>query len=294
MRVLVTGAGGLLGSEVVAWGAAHGQDVVGAGHAALDVTDADAVRSAVAERPIDWVVHCAAYTAVDRAESEADRASLVNVRGTEHVARAAAQVGARLAYISTDYVFDGTKRSPYRVTDEPRPLSVYGRTKLAGERAAGRACAEGPSPSPAPLIVRTGWLYGAGGRGFVRAMLERARRGERLSIVDDQTGRPTWARNVARHLFALMERGQEGVWHVADGGAATWLALAREACRVTGVEAEVKGVSTRAWDAPAPRPAYSVLDVEATEHELGRPMQAWESSLAECLTSAVIGHEGIG
>lgn len=270
----MTGAGGLLGSDVVRVGAEH--DVVGLTHADLDVTDGKAVRQRVGDEAPEWVVHCAAYTAVDRAEEESEEALRVNRGGSANVAAAAADAGARMVYFSTDYVFDGRKRTPWLPTDPVAPLSVYGRTKFAGERAAQGA---------QTLVVRTGWLYGAGGHNFVEAMLTRAEQGESLQVVDDQWGRPTWTRNVAGVTLELMVRGaDEGVWHVADRGEATWLELASEAIRLGGVDATVHGVSTKAWGAAAPRPEYSVLDLEATEEYLGRPMMAWREALRAYLS----------
>jgi dTDP-4-dehydrorhamnose reductase len=283
VRILVTGAAGLLGSQFVAQGRGLGYDVTGTDRAEVDVTDEDAVREAVDGAPYDWVVHCAAYTAVDRAESEPEEAFAVNGEGTRTVASAAADAGVRMVYISTDYVFDGRKRTPYRVGDRPNPLSVYGKSKRAGERAVRRRYDERAGWGLRPLIVRTGWLYGAGGRGFVRTILDRAREGVPLRVVQDQTGRPTAAANVAAHTLALMARKEAGIWHVADGGSATWLDLAREAVALDGVDAEIEGVSTETWGAAAPRPAYSVLDVSRTEEALGRPMQAWPEALRSCL-----------
>jgi dTDP-4-dehydrorhamnose reductase len=279
MKLLVTGAGGLLGTEVAREGAERGHALVALERAALDVTDADAVRERVGDESPTWVIHCAAYTAVDRAEDEPELAMRVNRDGAAHVARAAAGAGARMAHVSTDYVFDGRTRTPYRNDDEPAPLSVYGATKLAGERAVLDASLAGRRP----LVTRTGWMYGAGGRNFVNAMLARARAGEALRVVDDQVGRPSWARNVARGMLELVERGVEGVWHVADGGTATWLELAREALRVEGLEARLDGVSTAEWGAAAARPRWSVLDVTATEQELGRPMEPWRNALRRYL-----------
>ena len=288
-------------------------DCVPLGREGADVTDLEAVRGAIrmafdsargssplsgpgstpASRPSLWVIHCAAYTAVDRAESEPDQATRVNRDGAENVARAAAEAGARLAYISTDYVYDGDRDRPWLPTDPVAPRSVYARSKLEGEQAAARAIRGGDGGGPgaghagrdteAPLIVRTGWLYGAGGRNFVRAILDRAERGEDLRVVDDQRGRPTWAQNVAEVVLDLAERGTAGIWHVADGGDATWLEFAREAVRLRGLEVRVEGVSTRTWGAAAPRPRYSVLDLTATEDALGRAMMTWQEALRRFL-----------
>lgn len=313
MRILVTGARGLLGSEFVRAAAARGIGCVPLAREDVDVTDAEAVRRVigVAARAAEateprtgtvpteahpapvWVVHCAAYTAVDRAESEADEARRVNRDGAGNVARAAAVAGARFVYISTDYVYDGDRVRPWLPTDPVAPRSVYARSKLEGERAVEEAyvMGEGPGAGPAdvvsgadaPLIVRTGWLYGSGGRNFVRAILDRAECGEGLRVVSDQRGRPTWARNVAEVVLDLAERGMAGVWHVADGGDATWLEFAREALRIRGLEVDIEGVSTRAWGAAAPRPGYSVLDLTATERVLGRSMMTWQEALGRFL-----------
>ncbi|MEX2465538.1 MAG: dTDP-4-dehydrorhamnose reductase [Gemmatimonadota bacterium] len=283
-RLLVTGAAGLLGTEVVAAAERRGYTVEPATRADLDVTDLDAVRAGLGDRPVERrleaVLHCAAYTAVDGAEAEPELAARVNGDGTAHVARAAAEAGARLVHVSTDYVFDGERRTPYRPDDPPRPRSVYGRTKLAGERAA-------LASAPSALVVRTSWLYGAGGRNFVTAMLERGRTDASpspLRVVDDQLGRPTWARNVAEGMLDLLERRVRGVWHVADGGEATWLDLAREAYRLCGIDTALEPTTTEAWGAPAPRPAYSVLDLTGTEALLGRERMHWREALRRYLT----------
>jgi dTDP-4-dehydrorhamnose reductase len=287
-RILVTGAEGLLGSEVVRCARARGYEVVGAARTDLDVTDANAVRRALgdghadageaARRTFTAVVHCAAYTAVDGAEAEVEQAWRVNRDGTRHVARAAAEAGVRLVYVSSDYVFDGSNRVPYTPEADARPLGVYGRTKLLGE-------VEAMEALPKALVVRTSWLYGAGGRNFVTSMLALGRRRvaaggtDALRVVDDQVGRPSWARNVAVDLLDLLERNVSGVWHVADADEASWLDLAREVFQLTGVKVAVQPVSTQDWGAPARRPAYSVLDVTATEALLGRPAMPWRRAL---------------
>lgn len=286
MKLLVTGAGGLLGSEFVRLGAEGvGVEIVGLSRGECDVTDGGRAAEVIGGLTPDWIVHCAAYTNVDRAEEEPEAAMRVNHGGTVNVAAAAARHGARLLYISTDYVFDGRKREPYLPSDPVAPLSVYAKTKLAGEEV---ALASGG------VSVRTGWLYGAGGGNFVDAILRRAEAGEGLRVVDDQRGRPTWARNVALGVVELLRDGPSGgtvgssggegralagVWHLADGGDATWLEFARAAVRLRGLDVEVEGVSSEEWGAAAPRPAYSVLDLTATETVLGRPMMPWVEAL---------------
>ncbi|MSR21728.1 MAG: dTDP-4-dehydrorhamnose reductase [Gemmatimonadetes bacterium] len=276
MRILVTGAAGLLGGALVAEARARGHEVVGLSRTDLDVTDAPLVRRVVSRHRPDAVVHCAAYTAVDRAESEPDLARAVNRDGARNVATAAAECGAELLYVSTDFVFDGQKRSPYVPNDETGPLSVYGQTKLEGEQAVTEAL-------PGSLVVRTSWLYG-GQSGFVPAILRRAAKGEGLRVVGDQRGRPTWAPDGAATMLDLLERGAHGVWHVAGGGECTWLELAREAVRLRGLDVEIEAISSHDFGSPARRPAYSVLDLAATEDLLGRRMGDWKDALARYMS----------
>ena len=288
MKILVTGARGLLGSEIVPEARRRGWEVVGLGRAELDVTDRPLVRERVLAEAPDWVIHCAAYTAVDRAEDEPDVAMRVNRDGAANVARASADTGASMVYVSTDYVFDGEKRTPYLPDDAVAPLSVYGRSKLAGEEVvravyAERSTAAADRRVVRPLIVRTGWLFGAGGRSFVLSILARAGKGGALRVVDDQRGRPTWTRSLAEAVLELIERDVRGVWHVANRGEATWLDLAREAVRIRGLDAQIDGVSSVEWGAPAERPTYSVLDLEGTEAALGREMIDWREALRRFL-----------
>jgi dTDP-4-dehydrorhamnose reductase len=275
MRILVTGAAGLLGSAVERQGLERAHDVTGLTRARLDVTEGPSVRRVVLDHRPEVVVHCAAYTAVDRAEREPALARLVNRDGGRHVAEAAAESGAAVVYVSTDYVFDGRERVPYRPDDRPNPLSTYGRTKLEGEEATAES-------APEHLIVRTSWLYGSG-RGFVPAILRRARAGEALRVVDDQQGRPTWAPSAAEAILDLVESGARGIWHVAGGGTCTWLELAREAIRQAGLDRPVERVTTEGFGAAAPRPRYSVLDLDATERLLGRAMTHWREDLSRFL-----------
>lgn len=278
--MLVTGAAGLLGTEVVAVAPGRGHAVIGLGRVRLDVTDREAVDATLEREAPDVVIHCAAYTSVDGAEDEPELALSVNQNATKNVANAALGVGARFVYISTDYVFDGTKGSPYGPGDAPSPLSTYGRTKLAGEIAAAEVTADA-------LIVRTSWLYGSARRNFVTSMIARAARGEALTVVDDQFGGPSWARHVADAVVGLVERGAQGVWHVADRGACSWADLAREAIRLRKLEVEVAGVSSVEWGAKATRPRYSVLDVSATEAFLGREMADWRDALARFISGRI-------
>ena len=291
MRIVVTGARGLLGTEVVRAAQIGGHEVVALSRADVDVTDPDAVSACFLQEQPDVVVHCAAYTAVDKAESELDLAMAVNRGGAGNVARAARSVGSSTVYVSSDYVFDGLKSSPYLTTDETGPISSYGRSKLAGELETlaaytlGNEAGDGSERVPSALVVRTGWLYGAAGGNFVQTMLRIARDRDKVRVVDDQVGRPTWARNVAEAIIELIEVRAGGVMHVADAGEATWLDLARQTFLVQGVEMDTAGVSTLDWGADAPRPLYSVLDLGGTEGVLGRGMTDWREALRTFLES---------
>jgi len=272
MRILIAGAGGLLGGALVAEARQRGSDVVALCHGELDVTDPVAVAEALSAAAPDVVVNCAGYTSVDRAEAEPELARRVNRDGARNVATASAAAGAVPVYISTDYVFDGTVRTPYRPDHPTSPLGVYGATKLEGERATAEAAFE-------HLIVRTSWLYG-GDNGFVPAILRGAEAGQSLRVVGDQEGRPTWAPHAASALLDLVERGARGIHHVAGGGSCAWLELAREAVRLAGLQVPIQEVTTKEFGAPAPRPPYSVLDLTDTEAVLGRAMPDWREGLA--------------
>lgn len=279
MKVVLTGAAGMLARAVRGEFERRGHEVVALDRAALDVTDASMVeRTLAAVRP-DVVIQCAAYTAVDHAEREENRARLVNAEATQHVARACRRVGARLVYPSTDYVFDGQSREPYRPDHPTAPINAYGRSKLAGEDAAREAGDY--------LIVRTSWLYGAGGRNFVATMLERARAGGPLRVVDDQRGSPTWTGTLAATSAELLERGAPtGVYHASNRGETTWYGLAKAALQLAGVEAEITPVSTSEFPRPAARPAYSVLDCSKTEAVVGE-IAAWQEALRVAIAEGV-------
>lgn len=275
MKVLITGAAGMLARAVRHEFETRGHEVCALDRAALDVTDVAAVEAAVGECCPDAVIQCAAYTRVDDAERDEAGAHRVNAESTLYLARACRAVGARLVYPSTDYVFDGTATQPYRPDSPTRPLGAYGRSKLAGEAAAREAGDY--------LVVRTSWLYGAGGKNFVSTILERARQGTPLRIVDDQRGSPTWTGTLARVLALLLERqAPSGVYHAANRGETTWYGLALEALRLSGVAAEVTPVTTAEFPRPAVRPAYSVLDCSGTEGVVGE-IAGWREALANAL-----------
>ena len=276
---LVTGSGGMLGCDLVAALAGCGEDVIGLSRKELDVTDGVAVAAALAEGRPDVVVNCAAWTAVDDAESHEDEALAVNGTGAAHVAAAiaagSAAPGCRLVHLSTDYVFAGDATVPYAEHDVPGPRTAYGRTKLAGEQAV-----RGLLPE-AGYVVRTAWLYGALGPNFVRTMIRLERERPGVDVVADQRGQPTWTADVARQVIALARSGAPaGIYHATSSGVATWFDLAREVFLLLGADPDrVRATSTSAFSRPAPRPPFSVLGHDAWATVGLQPIGDWRLSL---------------
>jgi dTDP-4-dehydrorhamnose reductase len=278
MRVLITGAGGMLGRALSRVLASPELECRPYPFSALDVTDRGAVSGALdSERP-EWVIHAAAWTDVDACEAEPDRAMAVNTEGTRHVAEAASAVGARVLYISTDYVFNGRKGAPYMEEDEPAPLSIYGESKLGGELALQKALPDGRW-----AITRTAWLYGEGGRNFVDRIVERAEAGRPVTVVDDQVGTPSWTVDVARAIHAIVEAQLTGIYHVVGGGEASWFEVAEEILRLTGADVPLLPTTTAALSLLAGRPAYSVLDTGKFQRDTGLVPEKWQGALAAYL-----------
>jgi dTDP-4-dehydrorhamnose reductase len=279
VTVLITGAGGMLAQAVTRELQARRKEVVALSRADLDVRDRDAVSGAVAFVHPDCVIHCAAYTRVDDAETDRDAAFDVNVGGTLNVAGACRAIGARLLYPSTDYVFDGKATEPYTPSSPMAPLNAYGISKMAGEECA-RAAGD-------YLVVRTSWLYGAGGKNFVATILQRAREVDELQVVDDQRGSPTWTHDLARAFADLLEReAPAGVYHATNAGDTTWYDFARAATRAAGIDVAIKPIKTDDTKRPAKRPRYSVLDCTSTEALIG-PMRMWRDALQAALVEGV-------
>jgi dTDP-4-dehydrorhamnose reductase len=277
MRLLVTGAGGMLGGRVVDEARRAGHEVAGLSHAELDVTDAQAVFDRVADEQPDAVIHCAAFTDVDGAETAEDEAMRVNGEGTSHVTAAAGRHGAFVVAMSTDYVFSGEADRPYVESDELGPRSAYGRSKLAGEA----VVIELQTPA---AIVRTAWLYGAGGRNFVDTMLGLGAEREEVSVVTDQVGCPTWTGHLAPALIEIAERRLEGVHHLAGGGSCSWHDLAVAAFEEAGLDCRVAPVTSEELPRPAPRPAWSVLGSERPD---AIALPEWREGLAAYLRERV-------
>jgi dTDP-4-dehydrorhamnose reductase len=269
MKVLVTGSAGMLGRDVLLAAGNAGHDVVGFGHTELDVTDAAAVGAKLeAERP-DVVLNCAAWTDVDGAEEDEEEAMAVNGTGAGKVAAAAAAVDASVVYVSSDYVFDGAKRAPYLESDQPAPLSAYGRTKLAGEEATSAA-------NPRHFIVRSSWLFGIGGGNFVETMLRLAADHGEVLVVHDQVGSPTYTWHLAYGIVRLIEGLEHGIHHMAAAGECSWYEFAREIFEQAKIECNVLAATTEMLDRPAARPPYSAL---ASQREHAIELPSWHDGL---------------
>ncbi|MEM6673009.1 MAG: dTDP-4-dehydrorhamnose reductase [Planctomycetota bacterium] len=287
-RVLVTGAAGMLGSQVLlavpddttALGTdmrdGHGVDAPG-----VDLTDEDQVRALFEELdPSGGVIHTAAYTAVDRAEEEPDVAQAVNGDACGVVARVAAAHDVPLVVVGTDFVFDGERTTPYDESCTPNPMSVYGRTKLDGERQALAAHPDGTR------IVRTQWLYGPRGSHFPHTMQRLAREREFLKVVADQVGSPTSTLELAPALWDVLRGGEPGIWHAACEGECSWFDLAVATIEASGIEGvQIESCATEEFPRPAPRPAYSVLDCSKLERLRGEPLAHWKDALLTYLGS---------
>ena len=274
MKILIVGAKGQLGRGLAASAPADA-DIISRDVDTLDITDRDGVAALVAEVRPDWIFNAAAYTAVDKAESDEATALAVNATGVAHLAAAAQTSGARFVHVSTDFVFDGLSSVPYTPDAVPNPLGVYGRTKLAGEVAAGADA----------LIIRTAWVYAPTGGNFVRTMLRLMAETPKVRVVADQIGSPTYAPGLAAALWTLAGRGMTGMHHYTDSGVASWydfaVAIQEEALAAGLLDTAVPviPIATADFPTPAVRPSYSVLDKTATYAALGGPAPHWRANL---------------
>ena len=279
MRALVTGAAGQLGHDMVEELRARGWDTVGLSHKELDIRDADMVRGAIQVFAPDVLFHCAAYTAVEAAEQDQDECMAVNARGTENIAVACGELGCKLVYPSTDYVFDGSGTRPWTPQDLRCPLNVYGRSKYFGELAVQRHV-------PKHFIVRISWIFGAAGHNFVNCMLRLAETKKRIIVVDDQIGAPTYARDLARLFIDMAETERYGVYHATNsGGYISWYDLACEVFRQAGIKGtEVVPVTTEEFAAAVRRPLNSRMSLDRLQHNGFECMPDWRDALSRYLT----------
>ena len=259
----------MLGKDLVQAAELAGHETIAAGRSALDVTDADAVRRAVEAAAPHAVVNCAAYTDVDGAEASSEVAMRVNAHGARNVAVAAALAGAAVLYLSTDYVFDGSKGTPYIESDEPSPLGSYGTSKLAGE-------IETAATNPRHHLIRTSWLFGTGGRNFVETMLRVGARDGEVAVVDDQVGSPTYTPHLAEGIVRVLRSKAYGLHHMSAAGHCSWYDFAMAIFHSAGISCTVRPTTTEAMGRPAPRPAYSVLETERAD---AIHLPAWQAGL---------------
>jgi dTDP-4-dehydrorhamnose reductase len=266
--ILVIGAHGMLGRDimVLAGDQARGVDID-----EIDITSLESTERIIRTLKPEIVINCAAYTDVDGCESNVEKAMQVNGEGVAHLAMATREIGARLVHVSTDYVFDGGKGSPYVEGDAPCPLGIYGESKLAGEMNA--------TFNPDHLIVRTQWLYGLHGKNFVETMLRLALEKDELAVVDDQIGSPTWTVDLAHAILALLKSDQRGVYHAANAGFCSWNEFAKAIFEESGLSVKVNGMTTDELNRPARRPLYSTLDCSKLEQDAGFRPQPWRSAL---------------
>ena len=270
MKILVTGAGGMLGQALIPCLDSHGHEVIEFAKEHLDCTNYTLVRHTFNTEKPDLVMHCAAFTKVDQAEAEAKLAYFINGYATENIAVSCSALKIPMVYISTDYVFDGEKGSPYSTFDDTNPISIYGKSKLAGEIAVNRHLNK-------YYIVRTSWLYGPNGKNFVDAIYNMAATGKPIRVVSDQFGSPTCTLSLSEALADLIETNRYGVYHASDEGVASWYDFAKEI--VKDLTVEVTPIGTRDFPRPATRPKYSVLDKSTLNYTINREMPNWKDSL---------------
>ena len=279
MNILITGCNGQLGNEMQllekqypqhSWFNTDVQE--------LDITDQKAINQFVQENQIDGIVNCAAYTAVDKAESDRQLATALNAVAPAYLAAAVEERRGWFIQISTDYVFNGTNHKPYVENDTPCPDSVYGSTKLAGELAAQKFCNR-------TMIIRTAWLYSTFGNNFVKTMIRLGKEKEQLGVIFDQIGTPTYARDLATAIMTAIEKGiQPGVYHFSNEGVISWYDFAKAIHRLAGITTcHVRPLHTKEYPTPARRPAYSVLDKTKIKQTYNIEVPYWEESLAECI-----------
>lgn len=279
-NILVTGANGQLGSEFKKLGFTALDEVFYTDISELDITNKKVVEEFVRENDIDTIVNCAAYTAVDKAEEEPDKAELINVNAVRNLAEIATKEGCLLIHISSDYVFDGTASEPYTEKSPVNPQNVYGRTKLAGEKEIRRS-------GCLAVIVRTAWLYSGFGNNFVKTILRQAEEKGELAVVADQLGTPTYAADLATAVIHMVTdeniADKTGIYHYSNEGICSWYDFAREIIAQAGLQATVKPLTTAQYPTKARRPAYSVLDKTKIKRELGVEVAEWKEALKRCI-----------
>lgn len=276
MLVLVTGVSGQLGYDVVKVLKSKGHEAVGVDRSELDITDESAISTYVQNLHPEAIIHCAAYTNVDAAETDQEGAYKVNALGTKFLADAAKAVDAKMIYVSTDYVFDGSGTEPYEVDHPTKPLGVYGETKLAGEKLLQETLDKF-------YIVRTAWVYGINGNNFVKTMLKLAQDRKELGVVYDQVGSPTYTVDLAKFLVELVESEKYGVYHASNEGVCSWHEFAVEIFNQAGLDIKVNPLTSDEFPRPAARPKYSVLSKKKIAEQGFTPLRDWKEALQDYL-----------
>jgi dTDP-4-dehydrorhamnose reductase len=278
MNILVTGCNGQLGNEIRLLENEHSEwKFFNTDVEELDITNQLAVEQYVAQNAIDGIINCAAYTAVDKAEEDKEKATTLNMVAPAFLAAAVEKRDGWIIQISTDYVFDGKAHTPYKEDDTPCPDSVYGSTKLAGELGAQKFCRKA-------VIIRTAWLYSSFGNNFVKTMQRLGREREELGVIFDQVGTPTYAADLAKAILTIIKEGiKPGTYHYSNEGVCSWYDFAIAIHRMSGIKCNVKPLHTQEYPTPANRPAYSVLDKTKIKHTYNIAIPHWETSLKECI-----------
>jgi len=274
MKVLVTGVGGQLGYDVIKELEKRNIDCVGADRAEFDITDFEAVHKFIIEYMPDAVIHCGAYTAVDKAEDEPELCHFVNVVGTKNIAKVCKEIAAKMIYISTDYVFDGTKDGFYEVDDEPNPINVYGKTKLAGEIAVKEILEK-------YFIVRISWVFGVNGNNFVKTMLRLGKEHNELNVVADQVGSPTYTADLAPLIRDMIQTDKYGIYNATNEGECSWAEFAEEIFKVAGMDVKVNHISTVEYPTKARRPMNSRMSKEKLEERGFKRLRSWKEAVEE-------------
>ncbi|MFE5324681.1 dTDP-4-dehydrorhamnose reductase [Paenibacillus sp. NPDC056579] len=272
MNILVTGYNGQLGYDVVREGGIHNLNIIGVSRKDLDITNELAVRKYVLKIKPDVIIHCAAYTAVDKAESDREQCWLVNVEGTKYLARAAKEINSKFMYISTDYVFDGNGSRPYLETDIPNPISYYGLTKYEGEQLVQAILNE-------YFIIRTSWVFGLNGKNFVKTMLQLAEQNNKLKVVSDQFGSPTYTKDLARLLIDIIQTDKYGVYHATNEGFCSWADFAQEIFIQSSKSITVERIKTQEYPTVAVRPKNSCMSKKKLVDNGFEPLPLWQEAV---------------
>lgn len=279
MNILVTGANGQLGKELEVISKEHPYKMFFTDVDTLDITNMNSVSEYIKLNSINTIINCAAYTAVDKAEQDVDKATLINKTAVYYLAELSKQYGLSLIHVSTDFVFDGKKTSPYIETDTTNPLSVYGCSKLEGEQ-------EIIKTAPTFVIIRTSWLYSEFGNNFVKTIIRLAKERKELNVVADQIGSPTYAHDLAvaiMNIISKIKQGTKEIVNYSNEGVVSWYDFAKEIVLLKGLDCVVKPIGTKDYPTPAKRPAYSVLDKSKIKEKFGLTIPDWKDSLRLCI-----------